>query len=61
MHQKILFLPLIEIEKNCADSRKIQGIAVNIGIKKTLVNTRNIWKNNATVTTKNIINRRIIK
>ena len=34
MHQKILFLPLIEIEKNCADSRKIQGIAVNIGIKK---------------------------
>ena len=41
MHQKILFLPLIEIEKNCADSRKIQGIAVNIGIKKTLVNTRN--------------------
>lgn len=34
MHRKTLFLPLIEIQKNCADSSKIQGIAVNIGIKK---------------------------
>ena len=34
MHEKILFLPLIKILKTCADSLKIQGTAVNIGIKK---------------------------